>query len=48
MLFKIQMTSTNLQVPVIKMESTRIYSDAPESRSSSSPAQPLQPGAHLP
>ena len=28
--FKIQMTSTNLTDPVIKMEATRIYSDAPE------------------
>jgi uncharacterized repeat protein (TIGR01451 family) len=28
--FKIQMTSTNLTEPVIKMEATRIYSDAPE------------------
>jgi uncharacterized repeat protein (TIGR01451 family) len=28
--FKIQMTSTNLVEPVIKMEATRIYSDAPE------------------
>jgi uncharacterized repeat protein (TIGR01451 family) len=32
--FKIQMTSTNLTEPVIKMEATRIYSDAPETRSS--------------
>jgi uncharacterized repeat protein (TIGR01451 family) len=48
--FKIQMTSTNLQEPVIKMEATRIYSDAPEGHSSSSPAepQPLQPGGQLP
>jgi uncharacterized repeat protein (TIGR01451 family) len=30
--FKIQMTSTNLVEPVIKMEATRIYSDAPETR----------------
>lgn len=28
--FKIQVTSTNLMEPVIKMEATRIYSDAPE------------------
>ncbi len=32
--FKIQMTSTNLIEPVIKMEATRIYSDAPEVKSS--------------
>ncbi len=32
--FKIQMTSTNLTEPVIKMEATRIYSDAPEVKSS--------------
>jgi uncharacterized repeat protein (TIGR01451 family) len=32
--FKIQMTSTNLPEPVIKMEATRIYSDAPEVKSS--------------
>jgi uncharacterized repeat protein (TIGR01451 family) len=31
--FKIQMTSTNLTEPVIKMEATRIYSDAPEAPS---------------
>jgi uncharacterized repeat protein (TIGR01451 family) len=30
--FKIQMTSTNLVEPVIKMEATRIYSDAPEAK----------------
>jgi uncharacterized repeat protein (TIGR01451 family) len=30
--FKIQMTSTNLVEPVIKMEATRIYSDAPDPR----------------
>jgi uncharacterized repeat protein (TIGR01451 family) len=30
--FKIQMTSTNLTEPVIKMEATRIYSDAPETK----------------
>jgi uncharacterized repeat protein (TIGR01451 family) len=32
--FKIQMTSTNLTEPVIKMEATRIYSDAPETKTS--------------
>jgi uncharacterized repeat protein (TIGR01451 family) len=32
--FKIQMTSTNLTEPVIKMEATRIYSDAPEAKPS--------------
>jgi uncharacterized repeat protein (TIGR01451 family) len=32
--FKIQMTSTNLTEPVIKMEATRIYSDAPDTKSS--------------
>lgn len=32
--FKIQMTSINLTEPVIKMEATRIYSDAPETKSS--------------
>jgi uncharacterized repeat protein (TIGR01451 family) len=32
--FKIQMTSTNLTEPIIKMEATRIYSDAPEAKSS--------------
>ncbi len=31
--FKIQMTSANLTEPVIKMEATRIYSDAPEKSS---------------
>lgn len=30
--FKIQMTSTNLVEPVIKMEATRIYSDAPDTK----------------
>jgi uncharacterized repeat protein (TIGR01451 family) len=43
--FKIQMTSTNLQEPVIKMEATRIYSDAPEGKSSSS--TPVQAGAPM-
>jgi hypothetical protein len=28
--FKIQVTSTNLVEPVIQMEATRIYADAPE------------------
>jgi uncharacterized repeat protein (TIGR01451 family) len=46
--FKIQLTSTNIQEPVIKMESTRIYSDAPEGKSSSSQPQSLQPGTPLP
>ena len=32
--FKIQMTSTNLTEPVIKMEATRIYSDPPETKTS--------------
>jgi uncharacterized repeat protein (TIGR01451 family) len=32
--FKIQLTSTNLTEPVIKMEATRIYADAPEVKSS--------------
>jgi uncharacterized repeat protein (TIGR01451 family) len=30
--FKIQMTSTNLVEPVVKMEATRIYSDAPDAK----------------
>jgi hypothetical protein len=30
--FKMQMTSANLPEPVIKMEATRIYSDAPEGK----------------
>jgi uncharacterized repeat protein (TIGR01451 family) len=30
--FKIQVTSTNLVEPVIKMEATRIYADAPDSK----------------
>ncbi len=42
--FKIQMTSTNLQEPIIKMESTRIYSDAPAEGSTSKSATPA-PGA---
>ncbi len=32
--FKIQMTSASLTDPVIKMEATRIYSDAPDTKSS--------------
>lgn len=32
--FKIQVTSANLTDPVVKMEATRIYSDAPESQAS--------------
>jgi uncharacterized repeat protein (TIGR01451 family) len=32
--FKIQLTSTNLVEPVIKMEATRIYADTPDARSS--------------
>jgi uncharacterized repeat protein (TIGR01451 family) len=36
--FKIQVTSANLTEPVIKMEATRIYSDAPETPSSPAPA----------
>jgi uncharacterized repeat protein (TIGR01451 family) len=45
--FKIQVTSTNLTEPVIKMEPTRIYSDAPESEGSNS-ATPASPVAPLP
>ncbi|MFO0879348.1 MAG: hypothetical protein U0840_18535 [Gemmataceae bacterium] len=41
--FKIQVTSTNLTEPVVKMEATRIYSDAPESGTSTG-TSPL-PGA---
>jgi hypothetical protein len=33
--FKIQVTSANLTEPVIKMEATRIYSDAPEAPATS-------------
>lgn len=46
--FKIQVTSANLTDPVVKMEATRIYSDAPEvgSSSSSTPTPPAAaPGA---
>jgi uncharacterized repeat protein (TIGR01451 family) len=49
--FKIQITSTNLTEPVIKMEATRIYSDAPEpagapaNPSPGTPAGPAAPGA---
>jgi uncharacterized repeat protein (TIGR01451 family) len=38
--FRLQMTSTNLQEPVIKEESTRIYSDSVES-SKPTPIQPV-------
>jgi hypothetical protein len=38
--FKIQVTSTNLVEPVIKMEATRIYSDAPETRPGTTELQP--------
>jgi uncharacterized repeat protein (TIGR01451 family) len=38
--FKIQLTSTSLPEPVIKMEATRIYSDAPEQPK---PPAPLPP-----
>jgi hypothetical protein len=47
--FKIQMTSTNLTEPVIKMEATRIYSDAPEATSKPAAVQPAgQPGTLQP
>lgn len=45
--FKIQMTSTNLTEPVIKMEATRIYSDAPDTTAVTKPATgagAIQPG----
>jgi uncharacterized repeat protein (TIGR01451 family) len=35
--FKIGLTSTNLTEPIIKMEPTRIYSDAPENATTSTP-----------
>jgi uncharacterized repeat protein (TIGR01451 family) len=35
--FKIQVTSANLTDPVIKMEATRIYADAPESATGTAP-----------
>jgi len=38
--FKIQITSTNVTEPVIKMESTRIYADEPAPRPSAGPASP--------
>jgi uncharacterized repeat protein (TIGR01451 family) len=41
--FKIQVTSTNLTEPVIKMEPTRIYSDAPEAIGSSSGSKAGRP-----
>jgi hypothetical protein len=37
--FQIQVTSTSLVEPVIKMEATRIYSDSPQTR----PATPQLP-----
>jgi uncharacterized repeat protein (TIGR01451 family) len=47
--FKIQLTSTNLTEPIIKMEPTRIYSDAPENATGTTPtgasgAAPSPPG----
>ena len=53
--FRVQMTSTNLTEAVIKEEATRIYSDAPEGKSTPSPSmqppsmqpQPVQPGQPL-
>lgn len=41
--FQIQVTSTNLTEPVIKMEPTRIYSDAPEPATPATPATPAKP-----
>jgi len=38
--FKIQMTSTNLTEPVMKMEATRIYSDAPDTSTRPTGGQP--------
>lgn len=38
--FKIQMTSTNLTEPVMKMEATRIYSDAPDTTARPTGGQP--------
>jgi uncharacterized repeat protein (TIGR01451 family) len=50
--FKIQVTSANLTEPVIKMEATRIYADAPESGTSTpaptpapAPSSPTTPPA---
>jgi hypothetical protein len=36
--FKVQVTSTSLTEPVIKMEATHIYSDTPNSRAGNEPA----------
>jgi uncharacterized repeat protein (TIGR01451 family) len=36
--FKIQVTSANILEPILKTEATRIYSDAPDARSSTTPA----------
>jgi hypothetical protein len=54
-LFKIQVTSTDLTEPVIKMEATRIYVDAPEPAPSTpagptgpTPAPPAAPGNPTP
>jgi uncharacterized repeat protein (TIGR01451 family) len=41
--FKIQVTSTNLTDPVVKMEATRIYSDAPEPATGTTPAPTPSP-----
>jgi uncharacterized repeat protein (TIGR01451 family) len=44
-LFKIQVTSTNLPEPVLKTEATRIYADSPEPSTSTTPgAPPAVPG----
>jgi uncharacterized repeat protein (TIGR01451 family) len=43
--FKIQVTSTNLTDPVIKMEATRIYADAPEPATGSPASAPAAPTA---
>lgn len=43
--FKIHVTSLNLTDPVIKMEATRIYSDAPEPATSTPVTPPAVPGA---
>jgi uncharacterized repeat protein (TIGR01451 family) len=37
-LFKIQVTSANVQEPVIKMEATRVYTDAPEGATGTAPS----------
>jgi uncharacterized repeat protein (TIGR01451 family) len=46
--FKVQVTSTNLTEPVIKMEPTRIYADAPESSGSPAPAVAPAPSPTMP